>query len=452
MSLNNKLIGALLLFVTIGCSDKDDICPNSLQSEANSVKKTALHLNQAQAYAKLFSGKFEQKAFEDNDAYNSHNKSGKIDLSVSSIDFLIEEEDTLMYAINYGDNEGFILIAGDNSSFPILAHNNEGAIKFNEINDSHPMSVFIEVNKERIKNCLEQTDSTDSDYYEKWKDIGNEEYEYMIEFGNDEPLPEVGNKSRQQPTNRKAIYPYTGKELDSWCQKEGYNKSAPNQACIGCPALSISMLLYDVSQRTLGINTMTSPSFDYIDRYDIYNKTTETSLSKKLRQVADAIPNYNWGKSKDAESGASADDIKAGLRKLGFTQADYVNYNFENLYKNMCSEGVDYFGNKTTFSRGVLIAATYKRNGHIWFCDGYYEQSYTITKKSRKKTTTWTEYDDCLYMNWGWGNADNTKENVNGWYVANDQYWTIVDNNRSTTNYFKQNPIMFINLFTYKKP
>ena len=61
------------------------------------------------------------------------------------------------------------------------------------------------------------------------------------------------------------------------------------------------------------------------------------------------------------------------------------------------------------------------RGGHIWFCDGYYEQSYTVRKKFLGMTIkTWTEYDDRIYMNWGFGRG-------NGWFCANDNFWSSFD-------------------------
>ena len=64
---------------------------------------------------------------------------------------------------------------------------------------------------------------------------------------------------------------------------------APNQACIGCPAISIGMLMYDTSQRLLGNSTSTTPYFYYYDKRDLSAVTDYTDTARKLRQIADRI-------------------------------------------------------------------------------------------------------------------------------------------------------------------
>lgn len=89
--------------------------------------------------------------------------------------------------------------------------------------------------------------------------------------------------------------------------------------------------------------------------------------------------------------------------------------NFAEVYKAMCKRGLDYFGNEIVWHRGVLLCGYGWDTGHIWFCDGYYEQAYKVTRKRKRlfhrtKIETWTEYENKLYMNWGWNDG------ANGWY------------------------------------
>ena len=89
----------------------------------------------------------------------------------------------------------------------------------------------------------------------------------------------------------------------------------------------------------------------------------------------------------------------------------------------------------------------YYGGGHIWFCDGYYEQAYTVKKKFLGITIKeWNEYDDRLYMNWGWG-----PDGGNGWYCATDSdyYWSSLDFDSVRLRYYPQ---MFVNLHTYEMP
>ncbi|HCC51955.1 MAG TPA: hypothetical protein DEQ30_07790 [Porphyromonadaceae bacterium] len=160
------------------------------------------------------------------------------------------------------------------------------------------------------------------------------------------------------------------------------------------------------------------------------------------------MPNYNWGTSQDRPSGATPDDVLTGLRDIGFKKAQMVSYNFETLYNNLSFKGYNYFGQETTYYRGILVGAFANYpyvGGHIWFCDGYYEQSYTVKKKLLGIVIkTWTEYDDRLYMNWGAGSSGG-----NGWYCATDDVWTSLDHPDVP---LKSNCKIYTNLNYYEYP
>lgn len=403
-----------------------------------------LNIKQATAYANIFSTYLDENDQpEERKGTRSFTDEEK---ALKGIDFLIEGKDTLMYAFNYDNNNGFIIISGDNSSFPILAHAKQGNIDFNNIDINSPFYNFIMANKQQIKLNIHNPQAVSSTYFEDWKDLGKEGYEYEIVASNDEPIAVETRGRRKNSTGKASIYPYTGKELDTWSQKGGFNWCAPNKACIGCPAIAIGMLLYDTSNRMLGSMTSTKPSFGYYDRIDISSYTKETETAKKLREIADQIPGYNWGKHQNAASGATPANILTGLRNIGYTKAQMISYNFETLYQNLSFKGTSYFGKETTYNRGVLIGGFSSNGGHIWFCDGYYEQSYTVTKKFIGiKIKSWTEYDDRLYMNWGWG-----PNKGNGWYAADDNVWTSLEGNPNVP--YKVQAVVYTNLSTYEMP
>lgn len=436
-------VQVLFLCLFFSCSDNDFVDDLSVSDQAK-IETTKLSVKQAEAYATMFSVLFDENETPDL-LTRATTRSVK---EVSDIDYFIENGDTLLFVFNYKDNGGYILIGGDNSAFPILSHAKQGHIDFDKIDPESPFSMFLANAKERVKKSLKNPEAAKSEYYEEWKDLGKEGYDFEIVPTNDEP-PFAATRGRRESSSGKAsIYPYTGKELDYWCQKGGYNFYAQNKACIGCPAISVGMLLYDCSERMLGSSTSTTPSFYYYDKYDIASTTTGTETARKLRQIADSIPNYNWGAEKDAESGATPGDILTGLHKIGFKNAALESYNFETLYKNLSFKGYNYFGEETTYNRGVLIGAYLPYpyvGGHIWFCDGYYEQSYQCKKKLLGITIkTWTEYDDRLYMNWGWGPNQG-----NGWYCATDATWTSLEN--SSIN-LKTNCLIYTNLSYYENP
>ena len=136
------------------------------------------------------------------------------------------------------------------------------------------------------------------------------------------------------------------------------------------------------------------------------------------------------------------------MRKLGFPDADRVNYDIETLYKNLSFKARVYGDQEVDCHRGVLLIG-YRNgtgyDGHIWFCDGYYEQAYKVTKKFLFiKLKTWTEYEDRIYMNWGWG-----PDGGNGWYSATDDVWL---DEFQRPRLQKDNPQIVVGLHRYHTP
>lgn len=118
----------ILVLLTTLCmfSCSDNILDNDLNKNNSNqdleLPSSKLNVNQAEIYASMFSS-----YLDENDNPNAKTRSTLDKEKVlDNIDYLIENEDTLLYSFNYKDNEGFIIIAGDNSSFPIIAHSKVG--------------------------------------------------------------------------------------------------------------------------------------------------------------------------------------------------------------------------------------------------------------------------------------------------------------------------------------
>lgn len=454
-----KVFYALIPFLISACSDvnmEDLEGDNSSNESSQSIQNVQLGIEQAKAYAKLFATGFENNDAPQEDGLSTRSSNQTTtDRTIHDVNFLVDSRDTLLYAVNYKNNQGFVILSGANNSFPIVAHSSTGNIDLHNISSDNPLTLIINSCKQKAKKALADSTAIHSAYYDEWKDLGKKGYDYEVELSSDEPDSVITRGRRRDSSGKASIYPYTGKDLDCWCQEEGYNYYTPlhyskinkrSEHClIGCPAIAIGMLMYDTSQRMLGNSMSTYPYFSYYDKYDI-KKTSGAETAQKLRQIADSIPHYQWGLEEENGSGANASEILTGLHRLGYKKAQSVSYNFETLYKNLSFKGRDYFGNETTYNRGVLIAAGNPyRGGHIWFCDGYYEQSYNVKKKFLGITvSSWKEYDDRIYMNWGWGSNRG-----NGWYCATENFWSSLDNEQQ---YYNQGIIMFVNLNYYENP
>ena len=312
----------VLISVSVACT-KDE-APGVMPNDS-----FGMNADQVELYASIFAPFLSDVENGENEATKAVSGQEKI---LEDIDYFIEDGDTLMYAFNYQNDGGYLLIGSDNSSFPILAHSKIGNIHFDDIDRSGAFYYYLSKIKERIKYNLSHASSTDSEYYENWKDLGKDGYEYEITAVNSAPGPDTKAR-RDYSSGRAMVYPYTGYDLDLWCQTAGYNYYAPRKAKIGCPALAIGMLIYDTEQRLSGNHTPTMPYFDYKDKEAIPDTTKSSHVAQVLKQIADYIPNYSWGWANGIPSGARASDVLAGLKNLGYIKATMEPYDLDMLYK-----------------------------------------------------------------------------------------------------------------------
>ena len=442
---------ALFAFTQSSCKQADEPIPSKIPPTTDH-ESTKLGKAQALAYATLFGVHADNAGRPRNQA-----RSVQQVKRIKSVNYAVEGADTLLYAVNFANDEGFMLISGDNSSFPIIAHADKGSLNLDRIAKNDPLYLVVDSYKKAVKHRLQDSLRYKTKYYQEWKYLGNKDYEYEIIPNKKEPTPDEetnkqgGRSLRKSPSGRVDVYPFTGKLLDSWSQNGNFNTYAQNNAFIGCPSVAIGMLLYDCAFRGNGVMTPTFPAMAQAYSSAVHTSTLASDVSKVFRQIADSIPNYAWGRGPGYESGARSEDILVGLRRLGFEKAQTRDFDVETLYKNLRYRNPDYAGWGSEYvTRGVLLAA-YSHlgtSGHIWFCDGYYEQSYTITRKEKvlfwTRTSTWKEYQDRLYMNWGHGQG-------NGWYTVADEVWGMVDTN-SPMQYMKIDPIIFTDLSFYRNP
>jgi hypothetical protein len=421
----------VLLFFFLGCS-KLQIQPDETSILENEYfGKSYLTLSQARELAKAYCSNLGRDGVIISPITKATNN-----VDIDSYDCYIENNDTLMFAFNLSDEKGYVLIGSNGKSFPIFAHSPKGHFSFSNIPDGSAVNLFLDSYIERIRESRQ----TENSGCERWQNLGKEGYEYTVTPVECAFSP-MSKSNRQYSLGLDSVSPYTGLDLDNWSQEGGFSYYAENGALIGCPAIAIGMLLYDVHNRLDGDNCDTDPQFEfYYDAADISSYTTGTPTALKLRQIADAIPNYQWGTSLNASSGAYPEDIATGLNNLGFWCASYSTYTFSYAYSLMNYTFYYLQNEPQQFKRGILLGAYAYPNsvlGHIWFCDGYYEQSYLVQEKFLGIVINeWTEYDDMLYMNWGFG-----PNNGNGWYTAQSDYWP-----------FSYNIITYGNLKYYNTP
>ena len=313
---------------------------------------------------------------------------------IDNFDFFVTQDgDTLMFCINYKNDRGFMVFSTDCDQFPLLAHSDKGRFSF-EVSISNPLNLWVYEKKAIIQNSLNNNTITNN----VWNDLGNPEYSYEIERVYD--FSNVQTRGRRTvPSGKTNIHPFSGMSLE-WGQGTGYNYYASGNLA-GCPAVSIGMLMWDLYWR-IDYSGPAPGSFEF-PVWDCPTKITQNgpnSVARLLKNIADSIPEYIWGPS---FSGASGNNTIVGLKRIGFPSATIKAYNFEEVYQNIYQK-----------KHGLILSGTKAGVGHMWFCDGYQEIIYKVQKKDKKGKviSTWYEYEDALYMNWGSDGADN------GWYES----------------------------------
>lgn len=386
-----QFVPLLALLAASACTD-DTLTSlqkeESLNDSKNEILPKKTTREQATNIAEIFSNSL---GSVDN---NLSNKSVSISQQITSESYYIDGNDTLLYAFNFGDKAGYVVLGGNLSKFPIVAQSDTGFVNLNSIDEDTPFGDFISQMAESIKS-FEEEDTSSCDF---WADVANPDYKYSVEIVNN------GNTNKSRSTISKGwehIFPSTGNQIGHrWYQGGEFDSAAKNGAHIGCPAVAIGMLLYDVHLRDAGSKQDTWPQFTWADT----KSSKRASVSERFRQIADMIPNYNWGSGPNKASGASGDNIVAGLRALGFSNANISSFNLEKAHKEMTFTETDAnTGKIKTYERGILMCGYSGSGGHIWFCDGYQEVKYKVTKKDKngKVVSERTEYENQLFMNWG---------------------------------------------------
>lgn len=202
--MKKTLLFAVLTVCFYSCSDSQ--LGHETDNSFTSRNQLQLSLKQASAYASLF---YEGLSRNDSSYLAAQTRTGD---GIGKVDYLVEGNDTLLYAVNYSGGNGYVILSGSNTSFPIVAHSGTGTFSFNDVNPDNPLYSLINSYKLRVKGELHDQSLTKQKYFDEWKDLGKDGYSYEVVLTNAEPKETRGR--RRHSSGKKSIYPYTGKDLD----------------------------------------------------------------------------------------------------------------------------------------------------------------------------------------------------------------------------------------------
>lgn len=355
--------------------------------------------------------------------------------TIQSVTPIIKDGITVLYSANFSDNLGYLLFSADNNSFPIVSIVDSGGFDISKIDKNSPAYAWIEERKNMISENLKKPLDTNNQHFNLWSGIiPNDSVEIEISY-TAPPVNPYLKARRQHSTGKQQIYPWTGSSL-KWGQKSGSNVDLqyPYQGyLVGCPAVATGMLFYKhwhpSNYGYMYMPTSFNPNPPY----------TSTASSQMLSDLAHRYHNnyHSWSNpyfQNINSSGTFPINILDFLQKNGYNNAKLSAYNFETVYANIKNYGAVLLGGVSNYN-----------NGHVWYSDGYYEQSWTVTQKKKVlgvtvSTKTWTEYADFLYMNWGWEQGQQ-----NGWYDA-ETYESGPNSGNSNSPYIVQR-MMYTDLY-----
>lgn len=449
------IVGIAFALVIAGCSQNESLMnePEQTQFTHLSIKTTLIDTTSTvttQTAVNIASALITDKTGESRamvlpDVTTVKNKEGK----------------TLYYVINYGIDEGFVVVSGDKNQHPVLAYSPMGHIDLSNettpamtwINDLHKTESDIKSRPDSVRRRISVEWRTlsgieverglsrsDDDYYTnlslacaEWRQQGYTIYEVAYNSASSFPTriaSAINSLSIEQKKKSVVIVKDVNKGYwkapmikTTWSQGYPYNKAILNLPninpdsimyySVGCVPLSISQILYYHKQ----------PS----SKYDFPNMPLTLPLA--YPDVPMTLPNFllNIGqqcgiKYPTTDAGTYALNAKNCLTNNGYN-ANLTSYKPTSVTSALSNSRPVILLSPNYFPSGNNGLSV---GGHAWICDGYnsgttqtdyslmvYSGDFSGTGSFSPRATE-SEYTSGIpyfHMIWGWSEG-----NGNGYY------------------------------------
>ncbi len=391
-------VAVVLLLSYTACIEENDFDSQPLNYEQNNSDVNSRQVTQDQAlkFAEMFDASVAKSL--------SLSKSKVLPRTICDVQYVISDNnDTLVYILNYADSRGYLLLSADKNSFPILAVSDTGNINLQDKDTLSSFYHWLDDVSTRITSDLSCPLDSFADN-NLWNDIDNEDCIITMELDTETSISKKKKTTSEYDATLFDYHKTTG-SIYKWGQGEGYNYYSPrdddgNLCLVGCPAVAIGLVCK-------------ANAWPYNYRYhlmppNLINSNEYNSIAIMFRDIAEHIPNYFWGAKLSGTK--SEDDIVTGLKRIGYTDAKVSSFNISLAY------------NEIKNGNPILLSAYQSnlRSGHVWYCDGYKSVRYKFVKSKRngkKIINEWYETYDYLLMNWGW-NGD-----CDAWYRYDTNCW-----------------------------
>lgn len=368
------------------CNKEDNVIKSTANKAITETNYRIVDIDQAKSMAeKLVQMMGESKAIMGDDA-------GATRFKISSVEPYSTNGITTMYFINFGNNNGYMVLSADKeASSSMIAFNPKGHLSVSGLEKETGVNQqFLKLGKTIAEELNSGVDKSNPKY-ELWDAMGknaNEDIEIGIRRIEETDISAPGIRARHKGSyGLEEITPYYMVKDYVWGPGEGYNADAKVKDALLGPAVNIGLLC---------ISNRFPKKYPYHEMFKDVTTMWTNSVSKMLRDIADQIPNFKW--NKENYSKASYEDILACLISLGYKDAKLGEYDLHLYHKNVKKK------------HPVLLAGRDERGTHVWIADGYYEGKAEFFSRSRHTARIihrWYEYVDMIFINWGLNGESN---------------------------------------------
>lgn len=398
-------VSAVALFF-VACNDEIDSLSVNNASPVNSLRHVSIN------EAKELINSLDPSFFNYSDDENTLRSSTVDERIVSSIEPIIQNSDTVMYIVNYTDNNGFVILSADKGAESVvLSFSNTG--NFDKSNMNNGLDGWILNNKIEINQNKKQPLDDEERVNKVWLGVSNKEKNIRVLSIDEKEQMELrsrgidrdevtnnNNRGNGEPVNPDMI---VLSDNLKWGQDEPFNKycpivSAPEDASkkrnakVGCVAVAISMLTHHYKFPT---------KWDYnIMPYSRYGTTSgENERAKMLYEIALGV-DMDFGYYSSGV--ASPSKIINLFKSWGYANSGEMRGFDPNLIKYSLQSGSP-----------VIIWGTGISGSHLWVINGLRRGNFKRSDgdTGRINSRDLNDYEIYLNMKWGWGG------NNDGWYL-----------------------------------
>lgn len=324
-----------------------------------------------------------------------------------------EASDTLLYIVNFNDNQGFAIVAATNIEQPEIAYIPSGNYDPNQLSEVEPFEEYMKL----AMNYVEDQNNS-------LRSVGIVELQPVGKFGWDDTVYYADKKHALKI---------------SWGQSGSYGQYCPNRKS-GCVPTAIAMLIaYRNKSDIIGSDPTTEmhytfPNRDidsefihwaevykhvsgaYFDAHGVDRKgvctesnitNTHKTIARLMRQIgADLETEYIGTGYIGAVSNTMSDKIYPYVKKI-FPY--YRAQDIKNYYEGACEEWINRSG------LCIMMGINKDNNGHCWICDGYlhshinhyvrediFAGSTSVNPPGLVRYVKIEEVKQFVYLRWGW--------------------------------------------------